>query len=97
VRFRYSPHLLERLAIRRMPRHIPQFVFDNAQVRLTDTASGRSIAVLKVNLKGRDRDMALVYQEDNGVVSFITLHPLKEGQLKNRINSGRWKLPPQVH
>lgn len=49
------------------------------------------IAVMEVELYGRIREVSLVYVTGPNAVRLLTIHPLKDGQKKARVASGRWR------
>ena len=84
-----SRHFQERQALRGLPHGLAEEIFDSADGRFYDTLTEMSIAVKNVEFRGRPRWMALVYAVTEQAVTFVTLHPLGDAQLANRINSGR--------
>ncbi len=56
-----------------------------------DNKTGYSIAVLKVSLYDKERDVMVAYIHEGEDVKLLTIHPLKEGQRENRIKTGRWR------
>lgn len=91
MQIRYSAHFRFRLEIRNIPKSLPETVFRNAPRRFFDSALGVEIAVHRVRLFGKMRDVALVYRRFPHAIIFITIHPLKANQITNRIRSRRWK------
>jgi hypothetical protein len=88
----YSRHLALRLKLRGIPHTLPRLVYQSAKRRFLDRATGLRIAVRTAPLRGKRREIAVVYEEKNGKVLLITIHPLKVHQVKNRVESGRWQL-----
>jgi hypothetical protein len=66
-------------------------VFMNADSRFWDNESLMFVALKRVEYKGRERDIGVIYKKKDEDILFVTVHPLKEGQKENRITSGRWK------
>ena len=91
MKIRYSGHLLTRLRMRDIPEHIPRLVYGKATRRFFDTETGHAIAVSHIAFFGKERDVAVTYREDHGEVLLITIHPLKQNQIDNRLKTGRWK------
>jgi hypothetical protein len=91
MRVVYSKHLETRLSIRGIEYDLPRVVFEKAEERFEDTATGHEIAVSKADLHGRDREVMVAYTSREGHVKLLTIHPLKKGQKENRISSGRWR------
>jgi len=66
-------------------------IYENAEERFTDTETGHTVAVMRAVLYGKERDIMVAYRHENADVKLLTIHPLKEGQKENRIQSGRWR------
>jgi hypothetical protein len=61
--------------------------------RFADEETGYGIAVKRVFLYDRDRDVMVAYDRTAiDLVRLLTIHPLKDGQKENRIQSGRWRI-----
>ncbi|MBU4320400.1 MAG: hypothetical protein L6246_09485 [Thermodesulfovibrionales bacterium] len=56
-----------------------------------DTLTGHSIAVAKVVIHDKERDVMVAYKHEEVDVRLLTIHPLKEGQKDNRVKTGRWR------
>ena len=91
MKIRYSEHLLVRLRMRDISEHLPRLVYEKATRKFLDTGTGHAIAVSRIAFLGKKRDVAVTYREDHREVLLITIHPLKENQLDNRLKTGRWK------
>ncbi len=91
MRIIYCKHLENRLVLRKIPRDLPLKVFQQADERFVDEETGNYIAVKKAQYHGKQRDIMVAYDEKEGKIEIITIHPLKEGQKENRIKSGRWR------
>ena len=91
MKIRYSEHLLVRLQMRDIPEYMPRLVYEKAAKRFLDTGTGHTIAVSRVAFLGKRRDVAVSYREDHGKVLLVTIHPLKQNQIDNRLKTGRWK------
>jgi len=70
---------------------LPRIVFETARMHLSDALSSFRVAVAGVDFKGKNRDFALTYRQLGTTIFLITIHPLKRGQLQNRLRSGRWQ------
>ncbi len=94
MRVKYSTHLENRLVLRKIPRDLPLRIFEQADERFIDEETGNYIAVKRVEILGKERDMIVVYDQKGEEVEIITIHPLKESQKENRLQSGRWRKRP---
>jgi hypothetical protein len=86
----FSDHFLIRKRLRQIPDGLAESIFRNAEEHYEDRGTGTYVAVKRMHLYGRVREVALVYTRKPGRIILITLHPLKEGQKERRIKSGRW-------
>ena len=90
-RISYLRHFIDQKAVREFPDGFAETLFHDADNYYRDHLRGRFVAVKRSYFKGRERDIALVYEiEDSGIV-FVTITMLKEGQQQNRVSSGRWE------
>lgn len=62
-----------------------------AEEKFADTETGHSIAVMMAVICGKERDIMVAYRHEDEVIKLLTIHPLKDGQKQNRIQSGRWR------
>jgi len=91
VQIKYSRHIETRLALRKIEREMPRRIYENAPERFIDTETGHTIAVMKAALYDKERDIMVAYRQEGEDIKLLTIHPLKEGQKENRIQSGRWR------
>ncbi len=91
MEIRYSKHILLRLKMRGIPYELPRVVYEKAKQRFKDTETDLEIAVLRTSYLGKQRDIAVTYRTYSAYILLITIHPLKSGQLENRVRLGRWK------
>ncbi len=88
---RYSTHFQERQTLRDFPSGLAEQVFFNADAHFYDTQTGTLVAVRRLNLYNSLRDVALIYRmSGEETATFITIHPLRDGQLERRIQTNRW-------
>jgi hypothetical protein len=87
----YSPHLILRLKLREIPHSLPKEIYQTSKEHYFDRETGKKIAIGRAKYKSKLREMAVVYEEINGQISLITIHPLKKYQKISRIRSGRWQ------
>ncbi len=89
MKVKYSKHIENRLAIRKIEYDLPKRIYENAEERFIDTDTGHTIAVMKAVIYGKERDIMVAYRYEDVDVKLLTIHPLKDGQKENRIQSGR--------
>ena len=87
----YSNHLKNRLLLRRINDQTPKIIFEYPDETYFDAKTDNFIAIKKLDYLGRNRDIMVVYNEQNDTIKIITIHPLKRAQKIRRIESGRWK------
>jgi hypothetical protein len=86
---RYSDHLEDRLTLRHIERGLPERIIREAQRRFTDTATGYHIAVASVIYRSADHLMMVVFEETEGGIVAISIHPLEERDVERKIRNGR--------
>ena len=91
MEIRYSRHIENRIALRKIGYDLPKEIYDNAEERFVDEETGHEIAVIRLEIHGRERDIMVAYRHEDDDVILLTIHPLKDGQKENRIQSGRWR------
>ena len=91
MKIKYSEHIKKRLELRRIEHELPKNVFEQAKERSYDKETGHLIAVMNVDLYSKNRDIMVAYIIQEDCAKLLTIHPLKEGQKENRINTGRWR------
>jgi len=91
MQIKYSRHIELRIALRKIKYDMPKDIYENAKERFVDTETGHTIAVMKAEIYDRERDVMVAYKHEDADVKLLTIHPLKEGQKENRIQSGRWR------
>lgn len=87
----HSQHIKLRLKLRGIDADMPEMIFREAQQHYEDIETGHLIAVKKHELYGKERDVMVAYRLEPGRVILLTIHPLKEGQVENRLDSKRWR------
>ena len=87
----YTDHLRLRIKLRGIPKILPKQIWLAAKERYYDRATQHSIAVMACAVKERMKEYALSYDEKEGVIQLITVHPIKELQKISRIKTGRWQ------
>ncbi|MEF9425772.1 MAG: hypothetical protein L0956_00825 [Candidatus Mariimomonas ferrooxydans] len=91
MQIKYSTHIETRISLRKIKYDLPKRIYENAEERFSDTETGHTIAVMKTVIYGKERDIMVAYKHEDTDVKLLTIHPLKEGQKENRIQSGRWR------
>jgi len=87
----YTNHLRLRMKLRRVPHDLPKRIYLNAKDRYWDLITLHYIAVMICDFNGKQKEMALSYDEKDKIVELITIHPIKTIQRLSRIKTGRWR------
>lgn len=87
----YTDHLRLRLNIRKIPYEYPKIIYSDADQRFFDVLEGKDIAVKKLKYTRRIRNMMIAFEKKGNVVEIVTIHPISDEKILNRIMSGRWK------
>jgi hypothetical protein len=87
----YTNHLRDRLALRGIDYDLPEMIYIKSKERYYDVETGHSIAVMNVRMYGKNRECLVAYVHDGETVKLLTIHPLKDGQKDNRLQTGRWR------
>jgi len=91
VKIKYTEHLNLRLKIRKIPMEYPKDIYEGPEQKFFDNLEGTFIAIKKLNYNKKIRNMMVAYEEENGDVKIITIHPVTDEQIINRIMSKRWR------
>ena len=87
---RYSKHLQIRLKLRGIDIEVPKRIYERAEERFLDRETGNQVAVQRVQLYGKEREVMIAYQKEEKPAIILTVHPLKKEQKQRKIASGRW-------
>lgn len=79
-----------RLKVRKIPKEYPKDIYENPEQKFIDNLEGTFIAIKKLNYNKKLRNMMIAYEEENGEVQIITIHPVTDEQIINRIMNKRW-------
>lgn len=90
---RYTEHLKLRLQIRKIPYEYPSEIYHKAEQQFFDTVEKKNIAVKKLYYNKAIRNMMIAYEEKDDTIEIVTIHPLAEERIINRILSRRWVQP----
>ena len=79
------------MSTRRRDYDLPKKIFDRSDERYMDQETKHFIATMEVELYNKPREVMVAYVIEKNTARLLTIHPLKEGQKENRLNSGRWR------
>lgn len=83
-------HLKIRLQQRNIPPDYPKKAVINPDARYFDKQTTHLIAVKKLEYSGEIRPMAVSYDLKSGIIQIITIHPISQQEIKNKIKRKRW-------
>lgn len=87
---RYGSRYENKRVSHAIPEGMGEGVLQRPDARYYDNDSGHCIAVRRMNVLGAERDIAVAYDLEEDIAILVTVFPLKEGQQRNRRQSGRW-------
>ena len=90
VNISYTDHLKLRLKIRRIPYDYPKIIFNEPEQKFFDRVEENYIAIKKLRYNNKERNMMIAYEKMDSDVEIITIHPIEEEKIINRIVSRRW-------
>ena len=77
--------------MRKIEYELPRRIFEKSEERYSDVKTGHIIAVMKVELYKKIREVMVAYVIEKNCGKLLTIHPLQDGQKRNRIERGRWR------
>jgi hypothetical protein len=92
MKIKYSQHIDFRIKMRKINYDLPSKIFQESQERYHDRDTGYFIAIQRVKLYDKSREVMVAYDQKGEEVTLLTVHPLKEGQKENRVENGRWRI-----
>lgn len=86
----YSEHLRLRLRLRDVPEQYPKLIFEKAEQRYYDTTEKTHIAIKRLDYNHKPRNMMVAYEMKADSIEIITIHPIADEKIINRIIRKRW-------
>lgn len=90
----YTGHLENRLIVRDIEHDLPRRILEESQEKYFDSETEHFVAVKKVRLYGKMKEVMVAYILAADIARIVTIHPLKKNQKDNRIKTGRWRKVP---
>lgn len=87
----YTSHLKLRLNVRKISYDYPKMILNNPERRFFDILEKRNIAIKRLKYNKKIRNMMVAYENKGDFMEIITIHPISEEKIINRVRSGRWK------
>lgn len=88
LEIRYSRHFAGQKAARSFPDGLAETIVQYPDHRYYDNRNRSLVAVKAIYFAGRERDIAVAYARQGDAVTLLTIHPLKAGQQRRRLESG---------
>jgi hypothetical protein len=86
----HTAHLDLRLKVRKIPYDYPESIYNGPQQKYYDTIEKTNIYIKELKYNNRMRHMMIACEELTNEIRIITIHPIKEEKIINRVISGRW-------
>lgn len=90
VKLEYTDHLQLRLKVRKIPENYPKEIYENPEQKFYDNLEKTFISIKKLDYNKKLRNMMIAYEEKEGKMEIVTIHPITEEKIINRVMSGRW-------
>ena len=91
IEIRYTKHLILRIKIRRIPFEYPKLILDNPDREFIDVLEKKKIAIKKLKYNKKVRNMMIAYEIKDRFIEIVTIHPISDEKIINRVMNGRWK------
>ena len=86
----YTDHLETRLKLRNIPKDYPKEIFLDPEQEFYDNTEDTYISIKKLFYNGKIRNMMIAYQKKRTVFQIITIHPISDEKIINRVINSRW-------
>lgn len=86
-----TDHLKSRLKLRNISEKTIESVFKNIQELYWDSLRKHHVVISQVTYEGKLRKMLAAYDKITvDEFEVITIHPIKDAEIKQRLTTGRW-------
>lgn len=85
-----TDHLKMRLKVREIPGSYPEAIYGNPEQKYYDTLERTFIFTKKLKYNNKIRNMMIACEDKADKVKIITIHPISDEGIINRIMRGRW-------
>lgn len=89
--FEYRPHFKYRAKQRGIAPNLAKKIFKKSPKSYWDVLRGHNIVLGSIKIKDRRRNLIVAYDKIGDRIEFITIHFIRDKEITNKINSGRWK------
>ena len=80
-----------RLKIRKIPIEYPKLILQSPNQEFFDVLERKQIAIKRLKYNGKIRNMMIAYETKGSFAEVVTIHPIADEKIINRLMSGRWK------
>ena len=87
---KYTEHLKLRLKLRKIPYNYPKEIYENPEQTFFDNIEKNFVAIKRMYYNEKIRNMMIVYENIKNEIHIITIHPITNEKIINRIINGRW-------
>ena len=84
------PHLKIRLEQRKIPQNYPGKILARPESKYFDILTSHLIAVRQLEYNGKVRPMTVAYDIIDNEIQVITVHPITNQEINNRVQRRRW-------
>ena len=71
--------------MRKIDYDLPRIIYEQSGERYFDVETGHLIALMKIKLYNKKREVMVAYLKEGENIKLLTIHPLKEGQKKTEL------------
>lgn len=86
----YTPHLNLRLKLRKFPQNYPLIIYKNSDMLFWDNIEKNHIAIKRLKYGKGFKNIMIAYEEKHNAVYIVTIHPISDEKITNRMLNGRW-------
>lgn len=86
----YSPHLKEKITERGIPDTLIKKILDAPERQFFDNETKRSINLAKVPIKGKIRNVVMIYETTPEETKAISVFIIRDRDLRSRLRRKRW-------
>ncbi len=86
----YTEHLINRLKVRKIPKNYPIQTYKNPDEEYYDIIEKNHIRIKQLEYNKKSIKLMIAFQENQEQATIITIHPIDQAQINNRIIKGRW-------
>ena len=91
MKFVYKSHFKFRARQRGISLQLIKEIYKKSSARYIDQLTDHHIVVCRITFQNRIRNLMVAYDRIGDTIEFVTTHVIREKEIKNKVNSGRWK------